>query len=75
MPDLSAQLRPHDDYTELPVIGYAVWWRDDDGLKWSGRMPRREVGMVVGYLNLTHYPITFWRTPVYHWECLMPAGG
>lgn len=71
MPDLHAQLQPHEDYVELAVSGYSVWWRDDEGVKWSGHMPRRDVDKVVRHLNRSYYPIAFWRTPVYRWERLL----
>lgn len=73
MPDLSAQLEPHDAYVDLQVVGHSVWWREGDCIKWSGRMPRAEVDQVLRHLNLSYYPITFWRAPVYHWERLVEA--
>lgn len=75
MPDLQAQLEQHEDYIELPVLGYSVWWRDEEGIKWSGRMPRHEVEMVVHHLNQSYYPVTFWHTPVYRWAHLITAAG
>lgn len=71
MPDLHAQLQRHDGYVELPVLAYSVWWRDDEGVKWSGRMPGQEADLVVRHLNQSYHPITFWRTPVYRWRALI----
>ncbi len=73
MPDLRAQLQAHDGYVDMPVLGYAVWWRDDEGVKTSGRMPLQEVDLVVRHLNDSYHPVTFWRTPVYHWHCLVES--
>lgn len=73
MPDLTAQLELHEGYIELPVIGYSVWWRDEDTIKCSGRMPLSEVDQVLSHLNQSYYPLTFWRAPVYQWEQLVEA--
>lgn len=73
MPSLAAQLEPHDAYVDLTVVGYSVWWRDEDGIKWSGRMPRGEVDQVVRHLNLSYYPTTFWHAPLYDWQRLLDA--
>lgn len=73
MPDLTAQLEPHDGYVELPVIGYSVWWRDEDEVRCSGRMPLAEVDQTLRHLNHAYYPLTFWPAPVYEWERLIEA--
>lgn len=73
MPDFTAQLEPHEGYVELPLIGYSVWWRDGDEVKCSGRMPRHEVDQVLRHMNESYYPLTFWQSPVYHWERLIEA--
>lgn len=73
MPSLAEQLVKHEAYVELAVIGYSIWWRDEDSVKWSGRMPKGEVDQVLRHLNDAYYPTTFWQAPVYHWQRLVDA--
>lgn len=75
MPDLQAQWERHDDYVDLPIQGYVIWWRDEGAIKSSSSMPRGEAEAVVRHLNQAYYPVTFWQAPCYDWSRLIVTAG
>ncbi len=70
MPDSEAQYRRHEEYVDLPVIGYTVWWHEAKGLQWAGRMPERHADMVVAQLRIIA-GAGYWKAPLYHWDLLL----